>query len=145
MTRRIGSRAGLLTLGLLLATSGITRAGDPDREHKHKHQRSTVATPHTWEQAGYPQFVSPIAMPSYNDHYSGSYVGGGLAFGGHDRCAIDGTFGWDYTPFRPLSQRIFLGWSHGRHYQGGGGPYRTDGPKPLEHITETVNEHFGRE
>lgn len=112
-------------------------------EHSHKHVKSTEATPHTARQAGYPQCVSPISMVSYNEHYSGGFIGGGKAFGGHERCANEGTWGYDYTPFRPMSPRLFLKWSHGRHYQGGGGPYATDGPKPLEHITEAVHDHLG--
>jgi len=121
----------------------ITRAGED--QHSHKHVKSTVATPHTERQAGYPDCVSSIAMESYNDHYSGGFVGGGKAFFGHGRCAQEGTWGWDYTPFRPMSPRIFSRWSHGRHYQGGTGAYATDGPKPIEHVTETIHEHFGSE
>jgi hypothetical protein len=120
---------------------GIARAGDHD--HDHKHVKSTQATPHTFHQAGHPEVVSEFAQESYNEHYSGGYIGGGKAHGGHERCANQGTWGWDYTPFRPMSSKIFLKWSHGRHYQGGTGAYATDGPKPLEHITETVHGHLG--
>ncbi len=141
MSCRSRIAAGLVAAGLLSAPMvGVARAGDHDHPH---HVKSTQATPHTHRQAGYPQCVSPLAMESYNEHYSGGYVGGGMPHFGHGRCANEGTFGWDYTPFRPLSPKIFLGWSHGRHYQGGTGAYRTDGPKPLEHIKETVHEHFG--
>jgi hypothetical protein len=137
---------GVALLGLL--ANSWTRtvvADDHDHEHRHghKHVRSTQATPHTMEQAGYPQMVSPLAMESYNEHYSGGYIGGGKAWGGHAGCANAGTWGWDYSPFHPMSSRIFLKWSHGRHYQGGTGAYATDGPKPLEHITETIHSHFG--
>jgi hypothetical protein len=118
--------------------------GADDHEHSHKHVKSTEATPHTERQAGYPQEVSHFAMESYNQHYSGGFIGGGLGGRhGHERCANEGTWGWDYTPFRPMSSRIFLKWSHGRRYQGGTGSYATDGPKPLEHITETIHGHFG--
>jgi hypothetical protein len=144
MSSRCEIVAGLALLGLLAnPASGVVRAGE--NEHSHKHEKSTQATPHTMRQAGYPQLVSPVAMESYNQHYSGSYVGGGKAFGGHGRCANEGTWGWDYTPFRPMSSRIFLNWSHGRHYQGGTGAYATDGPKPIEHLTEAIHGHFGGE
>ena len=144
MSSRSEFAASLVAVGLFAGPMiGVAPAGD--HEHGHKHPKSTLATPHTFHQAGHPEVVSPIAMESYNQHYSGGYVGGGKAHGFHQRCANEGTWGWDYTPFRPLSSKIFLGWSHGRHYQGGGGPYATDGPKPLEHITETIHGHLGGE
>ena len=140
MSCRSWIAAGFLAVGLPLNPMvGITLGGDHDHVY---HVKSTQATPHTERQAGYPQCVSPIAMESYNDHYSGGYVGGGKALHGHGRCANEGTWGWDYTPFHSMSPRKFLGWSHGRHYQGGAGAYATDGPKPMEHIKETVHEHF---
>jgi hypothetical protein len=132
--------AGLASLALVVGASAGTSRGD---DHAHKHEKSTTATPHTIRQAGYPQCVSPVSMVSYNEHYSGGYIGGGKAHGGHEPCRNEGTWGWDYTPFRPMSSRIFLKWSHGRHEQGGVGAYATDGPKPLEHITETIHGHFG--
>ena len=136
--------ASLVATGVFTGqVPGIVRADD--HEHGHKHVKSTQATPHTLHQAGHPEVVSPIAMGSYNDHYSGGYVGGGKAFGGHSRCSNEGTWGWDYTPFRPMSSRLFLGWSHGRHYQGGTGAYATDGPKPIEHVTEAIHGHLGGE
>ena len=138
--------AGLVALGLsAYPMSGTILAGDDEHvhEHSHGHPKSTEATPHTIRQAGYPHEVGPFAMESYNEHYSGGYVGGGNLFGGHGSCAHVGTWGWDYTPFRPMSQKIFLRWSNGRRYQGGTGAYATDGPKPLEHITETIHGHFG--
>jgi hypothetical protein len=143
MSCRSWIAAGLVTLGLSANPAGLAAfAEDHEHEHGHKHPKSTVATPHTWEQAGYPLEVG-MAMESYNEHYSGSYVGGGSLFGHHVRCSDAGTWGWDYTPFRPMSSRIFLSWSHGRRYQGGTGNYKTDGPKPMEHIKETIHSHFG--
>ena len=142
MGSRSGIAAGMATLALFThSISGIARGGDHD--HDHKHVKPTLATPHTFHQAGHPECVSAIARESYNRHYSGEYVGGGKAFGGHGRCANEGTWGWDYTPFRPMSSRLFLKWSHGRHYQGGTGAYATDGPKPIEHVTEAIHGHFG--
>ena len=115
-----------------------------EHEHSHKHVKSTTATPHTIRQAGYPQWVSPVSMVSYNERYSGGYIGGGKFFhGGDEPCVHQGTWGWDYSPFRPMSSRIFLKWSNGRHYEGGTGAYATDGPKPMEHIKESIHSHFG--
>lgn len=102
----------------------------------------TPATMKAEHRAGYSQSVSPIAMESYNEHYSGGYIGGGTLFGRHGRTCQEGTWGWDYSPLRSMSPQRFLGWSHGRRYQGGTGSYRTDGPKPIEHVRETIHEHF---
>jgi hypothetical protein len=136
MRSRTWIATGLAAAWLFAAPgAGFSRAG----EHSHGHEKSTKATPHTFRQAGYPQCVSPVSMVSYNEHYSGGYVGGGKAHGGNGPCPHQGTWGWDYTPFRST----FLGWSQGRRYQGGTGSYTTDGPKPLEHITETIHGHFG--
>ncbi len=41
----------------------------------------TPATMKAEHRAGYSQSVSPIAMESYNEHYSGGYIGGGTLFG----------------------------------------------------------------
>lgn len=80
--------ACLLALGLLAnPMDGVTWADDQDHHH---HVRSTQATPHTDRQAGYPQSVSPMAMESYNEHYSGGYVGGGKAMRGHGPCTTKG-------------------------------------------------------
>lgn len=142
--RRIA--AGLAALGIWASpATGPARGQDHEHKHGHSHPKTTQATPHTHQQAGYPQCISPLAIPSYNEHYSGDYVGGGKSHGGQGRCLHEGTWGWDYTPFRPMSSRIFMNWSHGRHEQGGTGRYATDGPKPLEHITESVHEHLSHE
>ena len=137
MRWRNGITAGLAALIVGLAPMAhLARGGD------HFRRKSPQATPHTDERAGYPYDISRLAMPSNTGHYSGGYVGGGTAVGGQGRCPNEGTWGWDYTPFRPMSSHIFLNWSHGRRSQGGTGSYRTDGPKPLEHLTEAVHEHF---
>jgi hypothetical protein len=143
MSRRSWNVIGPGLLGLLVNPWGQAILAD-DHEHSHQHVKSTQATPHPMSQAGYPQEVSPISMESYNQHYNGGFIGGGKGgHGGHEPCLNEGTWGWDYNLFRPMSSRIFLKWSHGRHYQGGTGSYATDGPKPLEHITETIHGHFG--
>ncbi len=147
MSRRNWIACSLMVFGLVeLISNRSARADDRWHWHKHTHVKSTEATPHTMKQAGYPQDVSMIAMQSYNQHYNGGLIGGGKGgHGGHSPTLNEGTWGWDYNLFRPASSRIFLGWSHGRRYQGGSGSYATDGPKPLEHITETVHGHFGGE
>ena len=132
-----GSRRASRRWGLL-ADSSLA----DDQNHSHKHPKPTTATPHTDRQAGYPQCVSPVSMVSYNEHYSGGYVGGGKALGGHERCVLDGTWGWDYSPFHPMSSRIFLKWSRGPSLPGRGRPVRDrrtqaarahhrDDPRPL--------------
>ena len=127
---------------LAVAAGGVSsQAGD----HEHSHPKSTTATPHTFRQAGYPQYVSPLATESFNRRYSGDSIGGGQAFGGQGRCANEGTWGWDYTPFRPMSRRFFLGYSHGRRSQGGTGAYNAEGPRPIEHLTESIHGHLGGE
>ena len=87
----------------------------------------------TLERAGYPLCISPHAVPTYTPDYAGYYVGGGNACGGHPRRAEEGTWGRDYEgTFLP--RHVFLGWSHGRRYQGGTGSYRTDGPQVRDPI-----------
>jgi hypothetical protein len=143
MSRRSWITIGSVLLGILTLAGNQPVQAD-DQQHSHKHVKSTVATPHTMKQAGYPQEVSIISMESYNQHYRGGLIGGGKGgHGAHTPSLSEGTWGWDYNLFRPLSSRIFLGWTHGRRYQGGSGSYATDGPKPLEHITETIHGHFG--
>jgi hypothetical protein len=123
--------AGLAALGVWFLTASVpARAAEdypfPTLIHQSKHVRSTVATPHTMHQAGHSSEVSAMSAPSYNERYIGGYIGGGKARGGHGRCLNEGTWGWDYAPFHP--SRILLGWSRGRHYQGGTRGYATDGP-----------------
>ena len=84
-------------------------------------------------------------MPSYNEHYSGDYVGGGKPIGGHGRCLNEGTWGWDYTPFRPDVRTDLHGLVPRPARSGRDRGYATDGPKPLEHLTESVHEHFSHE
>ena len=84
-------------------------------------------------------------MVSYNEHYSGGYVGGGKALGGHGRCPQRRDLGMGLHAVPPDVLEDLPEWSHGRHYQGGTGAYETDGPKPIEHITEAVHGHFGGE
>jgi hypothetical protein len=78
--------------------------------------------------AGCAMLVRSRAIPSNTRHYGGYYVGGGLSIKGDGPFLNEGTFGWDYFGIL-FTKRIDLGWSHGRHYQGGTGAYRTDGPR----------------
>jgi hypothetical protein len=133
--------AGLVALG---TWAGVAHGEDypfPTLIYQPKHVRSNVATPHTMEQAGYPLEVSMMSAPSYTERYTGGYIGGGRGHGGHGRCVNEGTWGWDYTPRRPMSPHIFLNWSHGRNYQGGTQGYATDAPISIHKI----KEHFSRE
>jgi hypothetical protein len=82
--------------------------------------------------AGWPQRIRHHAIPSVTSHYSVGYVGGGAPIGGGPRCPDEGTFGLDYSGILS-STRVWLNWWHGRHRQGGGGAYRTDGPHFLAH------------
>ncbi len=140
--------AGLAALGFwfLPAIGSVWAAEDypfPTLIYQPRHVTSNVATPHTMHQAGHPQEVSVMCAPSYSEHYMGGYIGGGWGTGGHGRCSNEGTWGWDYAPFRP--SHIFLGWSHGRNSQGGTRGYATDGPISLEKLKESVHEHLSHE
>ena len=143
---RIRIAAGLAALGVwFLPANGLVRAAEdypfPTLIYQSKHVRSNVATPHTMHQAGHSEEVSMMSAPSYSEHYTGGYIGGGRGHGGHGRCQNEGTWGWDYAPCRQASSHIFLNWSHGRKYQGGTGGYATDGPISIAKI----REHFGHE
>ena len=57
----------------------------------------------------------------------------------------EGTWGWDYVGGRSVGSRIFINWSHRQRYQGGYGKYETEGPKPVEHLIETIHGEKGKE
>jgi len=78
--------------------------------------------------AGYAMDVRRHALPSNTRHYGGYWVGGGLPIKGDGPFLNEGTFGWDYFGIL-FTKRVDLNWSHGRHYQGGIGAYKTDGPR----------------
>jgi hypothetical protein len=78
-------------------------------------------------QAGCSMLIRKRAIPSNTWHYDGYWVGGGRAVLGDDPLLDEGTFGWDYFGIL-FNKHVTLGWSHGRHYQGGTGRYKTDGP-----------------
>jgi hypothetical protein len=103
---------------------------------------------HTMRRAGYPQCLSHLAEPAYDQHYNGYYVGGGVAFnhGAPPHRPAQGTFGWDYDGYHPLSPRVMLGWSN-RLYQGGYGAYQSETPVEVpnifaQHPFEYVSGHF---
>jgi hypothetical protein len=84
--------------------------------------------------AGHPSLVSPLAQPSETKGEIGYEVGGGAVpcrGKGEERCAEEGTWGWDYEGHL-LPAKINLGWWHGARQQGGSGAYRTDGPRPIQ-------------
>jgi hypothetical protein len=113
------SHVGLATL-TIATMSAIARADPPDEQRR----------------AGYPLETSRFAQPSDTGRYTGGTIGGGvLRLRKSDRpLPNEGTWGWDYTGGL-FQRRVFLGWWHGRRYQGGSGAYQTDGPHilhPLE-------------
>jgi hypothetical protein len=71
--------------------------------------------------------VSCLARPSESPHDVGYYVGGGAPCRGDHRLPDEGTWGWDYGGCL-IPSRVALLWSHGRHFHGGVGAYRTVGP-----------------
>jgi hypothetical protein len=93
-------------------------------------------------QSGPPR-IACWAIPSNSKAYAGYYVGGGSAFCcGQPRLETEGTWGWDYRGCW-LPHRVFLQWWHGRHYQGGAGAYRVDGPRLLNALREHRTEGQG--
>ncbi|MFO0842717.1 MAG: hypothetical protein U0797_10030 [Gemmataceae bacterium] len=96
--------------------------------------------------AGCPSEVSPCAKPSDTGRYVGYPVGGGAppcSCNKADAPAPDeGTWGWDYSGLCWPSKGA-LGWWHGRRYQGGGGTYCTDGPRPLEKLEQSKEAESG--
>src|SRR2546422_11652883 len=74
--------------------------------------------------AGYPLETSRWAIPSDTGAYQVNLVGGGSARRrrADPPLAHEGTWGWDYRG-RQLPRHVFLGWWHGRRYQGGTGAY----------------------
>ncbi|HZN36016.1 MAG TPA: hypothetical protein VFB80_19435 [Pirellulaceae bacterium] len=94
----------------------LALAGDPYGHRAADHCR-----------AGWPMLIRHHAIPSNTRHYGGYWIGGGVPLFGDSPSLVEGTFGWDY--FGAMNKWIDLSWSHGRRYQGGGGAYRTDGPK----------------
>ena len=175
MMRRRWRLAAVLT-GLTLGPLGVAVAGDSHRPHFHHSAECPACIPgvypdtgrdrgkgpvarclpytescHTMRRAGFPQTLSHLAEPAYDEHYNGYYVGGGVAFnhGAPPRWPKQGTFGWDYDGYHPLSPRVMLGWSN-RLYQGGYGAYESETPVEVpnvfaEHPFKYVSELFHRE
>lgn len=112
-------RRKLLAVWLLLGSAAGVALADPPADLGCDHAR-----------AGCPRQISPLAMPTNTPANCGGYVGGGCAFPrlADDRSPEEGTWGRDYVGWI-IPRRVFLGWWHGRSYQGGTGAYRTDGPK----------------
>lgn len=78
--------------------------------------------------AGLSQSVRSHTIPSNTRNFYGYYVGGGAPYRGEGRRVDEGTYGWEYAGLI-LPIRNALNWTHGRRHQGGGGTYKTDGPK----------------
>lgn len=98
------------------------------------------------QRAGCPSEVSRCARPSDTGRYVGYQVGGGAAPWCWSRADAptpeEGTWGWDYSGLCGPS-KVILGWWHGRRSQGGGGAYRTDGPRPLEKLEQSKEGESG--
>ena len=77
--------------------------------------------------SGYCGQVACYAKPSNTPAFTGYFVGGGQAFCGTCRRPDEGTWGWDYQGLC-FPHIVILRWNHGTRYQGGGGPYKVDGP-----------------
>ena len=135
MDARARIAAIVIAVSSALIPPGRAGAGE------HPHSASTEHTPRARNPSVQAFCVSRLAIPSYDEHYTGGYVGGGRAIGGQARCPNEGTYGWDYSLFRASGRGSFLGWSHGRRSQGGTGSYATDGPHPLR----SLGEHLGKD
>lgn len=72
-------------------------------------------------------------LPSQTPGYIGTYVGGGssMPHKAEPRRDDEGTWGLDYQGLF-FRRRVVNGYWHGRHYQGGTGAYKSDGPKLYE-------------
>jgi len=116
-------------LGLTLLTQAEVRAQDCP----HYNHAPTVKPPRTVCDAGHPFIVKDHAMRTDARNHFGYYVGGGSVFGGRDRCATEGTWGWDYSGFGSAA----LNWTRGR-YQGGGGTYRVETSHPVHTIRDSL-------
>ncbi len=149
-----------LFASLVLSAGVSARAEDPpERFHlfarHHLNKEGTPppgkprCIPHTDERAGYPRALDDHLAPSTTPGGVGYYVGGGVPVGhrhayddGACRRRDEGTWGWDETGGTHFRERVILGWSHGRKYQGGTGAYRTDSlvvPDLVYATTSTIN------
>jgi hypothetical protein len=127
---------GLITL-CLLCTTGVTSARAQEQHELSAEQAAAINFAYGGGKfdyryddhcrTGFSQSVRWHALPSNTRYYGGYYVGGSAPYFGEGRRSDEGTFGWDY--FGLLSKRVALNWTHGRREQGGGGTYKTDGPK----------------
>lgn len=103
-------------------------------EWKMRHARPTAyESDHTMERAGLPQDFSRRATPSLEPHENPGLIGGSRLFKGDGAGQYDGTFGWDYSPWRP--GRVFLSFSHDRAHQPRLGSYKTDTHKVPDPVT----------
>lgn len=97
------------------------------------HLRCWPIPEHSARRAGYYGDISPLAQPTDAPGYVGYYVGGGAVYRGEPRRSGEGTWGWDYQGIL-IPRVVRLRWWHGKHYQGGTGQYKTDGPiSPFAH------------
>ena len=139
--------AGLIA-GLVLAGAG-KQASAGHFFHRHEEETPPPGTPrcipHTHESAGYPLCMSPHAAPTNTEKFCGHYVGGGgggFCHQSDERCRNEGTWGWDYVGGH-WPRKVFLGWNHGRLYQGGTDYYRTDPTVEVPNIFAIRLHHGG--
>jgi hypothetical protein len=85
--------------------------------------------PSSFQRAGNPQEISPLARLGDSGGFIGYYVGGGAVSRrrGDGPYVNEGTWGWDFQG-KFLERRVNLLWWHGRRTQGGSGAYKTEGP-----------------
>ena len=85
--------------------------------------------PSSFQRAGNPQEISPLARLGDGPGFIGYYVGGGAISPrrGDGPFITEGTWGWDFQGWL-VQRRVNLQWWHGRRAQGGVGAYKTDGP-----------------
>ena len=109
-----------------------------------------VESRNTAERAGFPQRISGHAESSYEQNYTGYYVGGGVPIAGGPgfrRRRSEGTWGWDYEHLG-FRRRVNLLFSRGRLYQDGDGQYEADPPYEIPNVFgirygERLHDLFG--
>jgi hypothetical protein len=130
---------------ILVGLTGVACVREAEAEHFfHRHRKGPkLGHPrvfeHSFARAGFPNEISPHAKPTYTPDYVSYYVGGGAHHSGEPRRVEEGTWGRDYRGLL-LPRHVWLGWSHGRKYQGGTGAYDPDGHVVPDVIGLTVTK-----
>lgn len=121
----------VLCLAWIASIATLAAYGEPAVRTQRKAFESTLEGSQV--RAGYPFELRRLSRATYTPDYEAGYVGGGVPAwgGGRGPTVHEGTWGRDYVGNRYLRQ-VWLRWSDGTRYQGGGGTYQTDGPKIFE-------------